>query len=82
MNGRLTLGENIGDSAGAVAAYYAYRNKKTKLNKPEVRLQGLEEYSDDQIFFMSFAHVSILMKCRDICIRRCDAKQFVNTDNL
>ncbi|KMQ96994.1 neutral endopeptidase [Lasius niger] len=56
VNGRLTLGENIGDSAGAVAAYYAYRNKKTKLNKPEVRLQGLEEYSDDQIFFMSFAH--------------------------
>lgn len=56
VNGRLTLGENIGDSAGVTAAYYAYRNKKTKLNKPEVRLPGFEEFSDDQIFFMSFAH--------------------------
>ncbi|XP_029177304.1 neprilysin-1-like [Nylanderia fulva] len=56
VNGRLTLGENIGDSAGVTAAYYAYRNKKTKLNKSEVRLAGLEEFSDDQIFFMSFAH--------------------------
>lgn len=58
VNGRLTLGENIGDSAGLVAAYHAYKNRKARLNEPELRLQGLEEYSDDQIFFMGFAQVS------------------------
>ncbi|XP_070152530.1 endothelin-converting enzyme 1-like [Polyergus mexicanus] len=56
VNGQLTLGENIGDSAGVVAAYYAYQYKKAKLNKSEIRLQGLEEFSDNQIFFMNFAH--------------------------
>ncbi|XP_067204111.1 neprilysin-1-like [Linepithema humile] len=55
VNGRLTLGENIGDSAGVVVAYYAYKDRKAKLNEPELRLKGLEEYSDDQIFFTSFA---------------------------
>lgn len=60
MNGQLTLGENIGDSAGVVAAYYAYQHKKAKLNKSEIRLQGLEEFSDNQIFFMNFAHVCVM----------------------
>ncbi|XP_011876235.1 PREDICTED: endothelin-converting enzyme 1-like [Vollenhovia emeryi] len=55
VNGRLTLGENIGDSAGLVAAYHAYQNRRARLNEPKLRLQGLEEYSDDQIFFMGFA---------------------------
>ncbi|XP_011169776.2 endothelin-converting enzyme 1 [Solenopsis invicta] len=55
VNGQLSLGENIGDSAGIVAAYYAYKNRKARLNEPEMRLQGMEEYSDDQIFFMGFA---------------------------
>ncbi|XP_072755626.1 endothelin-converting enzyme 1-like [Anoplolepis gracilipes] len=55
VNGKLTVGENIGDSAGVVAAYHAYQNKKAKLNQPEVRLQGLEDFTDNQLFFVSFA---------------------------
>lgn len=55
VNGKLSLGENIGDSAGLVAAYYAYMARKARLNEPELRLQGLEDYSDAQIFFMGFA---------------------------
>lgn len=57
VNGRLTLGENIGDSAGINAAYNAYRNRKTNLDEPEIRLPGLEDYNNDQIFFMSVVHV-------------------------
>ncbi|XP_024875527.1 endothelin-converting enzyme homolog [Temnothorax curvispinosus] len=57
VNGRLSLGENIGDSAGLVAAYKAYKNRKARLNEPELRLQGLEDYSDDQLFFMSFTQL-------------------------
>lgn len=59
VNGQLSLGENIGDSAGVVAAYYAYKNRKERLNEIDVRLQGLEEYNGDQIFFMGFAQVSV-----------------------
>lgn len=85
VNGRLTLGENIGDSAGVVAAYYAYQNTKTKLNNPEIRLQGFEEFSDNQIFFISFAHVRV-MKCRDVYymyICRCDMfKNLLNRQSL
>lgn len=58
MNGPLTLAENIADSAGIVSAYYAYKARKVRLNETELRVQGLEEYSDDQIFFMTFAQVS------------------------
>lgn len=47
----------MADSAGLVTAYRAYRNRKVRLNEPELRLQGLEEYNDEQIFFMGFAQV-------------------------
>ncbi|XP_020278779.1 neprilysin-like [Pseudomyrmex gracilis] len=57
VNGRRTLGENIGDSAGIVAAYYAYKNRKARLNETKWRLQGLEDYSEDQIFFLSAAQL-------------------------
>ncbi|XP_020297826.1 neprilysin-11-like [Pseudomyrmex gracilis] len=62
VDGSLTLGENIADSAGIVAAYYAYKNRKARLNEPEWRLQGLEQYSDDQIFFLMYDQ----MMCKDI----------------
>ncbi|XP_020296564.1 neprilysin-like [Pseudomyrmex gracilis] len=55
MNGNKTLKENIADSAGIAAAYYAYRNRKAKLNETEWRLLGLEQYNDDQIFFIMYA---------------------------
>ncbi|XP_020296278.1 membrane metallo-endopeptidase-like 1 [Pseudomyrmex gracilis] len=55
VNGTQTLKENTADAAGIVAAYYAYKNRKARLNETEWRLQGLEDYSEDQIFFLTYA---------------------------
>ncbi|XP_020295093.1 membrane metallo-endopeptidase-like 1 isoform X3 [Pseudomyrmex gracilis] len=55
VNGQQTLGENTADAAGIVSAYYAYKNRKERLNETEWRLQGLEDYSEDQIFFLVYA---------------------------
>ena len=52
VNGKLTLGENIGDLSGVTIAYKAY---KTSLNgKPAPIIDGL---TGDQRFFMGFAQV-------------------------
>lgn len=51
-----TRGENMADSTGIQAVFQAYKNlEKAKRN---VRLEGLEEFTDDQLFFISFAAVS------------------------
>ncbi|VDM32603.1 unnamed protein product [Toxocara canis] len=55
INGRLTQGENIADNGGIKEAYKAYRRYVDKLGHDEKRLPGLEEYTNDQIFFMSYA---------------------------
>ncbi|XP_020299074.1 neprilysin-like isoform X1 [Pseudomyrmex gracilis] len=55
VNGQQSVNENFADSAGIVAAYYAYKNRKARLNETDWRLQGLEEYSEDQIFFLTHA---------------------------
>ncbi|XP_020296562.1 neprilysin-like [Pseudomyrmex gracilis] len=58
VNGQWTLNENIADFAGIATAYYAYKNKKAKSDDgPEWRLQGLEEYNNDQVFFMAFGQI-------------------------
>lgn len=48
----------MADSAGIIAAYHAYKNLKANLWDLEWRLDGLEDYSDDQIFFLIYAQVS------------------------
>lgn len=56
VNGKLTLGENIADNGGLKAAYHAYE----KLRTPEIsklRLPGLQQYNDRQLFFIAFAQV-------------------------
>lgn len=56
--GSRTRGENIADTTGMQAVFQAYK----KLKKPhgESRLPGLEEFTDDQLFFLSFAAVSFI----------------------
>uniref|UniRef100_A0A183C115 Peptidase_M13 domain-containing protein n=1 Tax=Globodera pallida TaxID=36090 RepID=A0A183C115_GLOPA len=55
VNGILTQGENIADNGGIKQAYQAYKTYLRKLGREEKRLPGFERYSNEQIFFISFA---------------------------
>jgi membrane metallo-endopeptidase-like protein 1 len=56
INGVTTQGENIGDNGGLKAAYRAYKSY-TASHGEEMPLPGLETYTMDQIFFLSYAYV-------------------------
>ncbi|EPB70589.1 peptidase family M13 [Ancylostoma ceylanicum] len=54
-NGAMTQGENIADLGGQLAAYLAYREYITKeLGEEEKRLPGLEQYTPNQIFWITY----------------------------
>jgi putative endopeptidase len=53
VNGKLTMGENIGDLSGIEAAYAAYKKYTAKHGEPPV-IDGL---SGDQRFFIAYAQV-------------------------
>lgn len=57
INGVLTQGENIADNGGIKQAFKAYRSYISRLGFEENRLPGLEKYSNDQIFYISYAQV-------------------------
>ncbi|CAL4099551.1 unnamed protein product, partial [Meganyctiphanes norvegica] len=56
LNGINTQGENIADNGGIREAYMAYQ-KYIERNGPEPRLPGLEQYSPEQLFFLSNANI-------------------------
>lgn len=53
VNGKLTLGENIADAGGLNAAFRAWKQEEGK--KPSQLLPGLQNFSKEQLFFMSYA---------------------------
>ncbi len=63
VNGRLTLGENIGDNGGLQVAYYAYQ-----LSLNGRRARRLDGLSGDQRFFLSWAQ-AWRAKIRDEALR-------------
>jgi endothelin-converting enzyme len=54
VNGKLTLGENIADSGGLNAAYWAWKKRETTAYNAQ--LPGLEKWTNDQLFFISYAN--------------------------
>ncbi|KAJ1346492.1 Neprilysin-11 [Parelaphostrongylus tenuis] len=55
VNGKLTQGENIADNGGVKEALRAYEKYVTQHGE-EPRLPGLQQYTNTQIFFLSYAH--------------------------
>ncbi|XP_016908813.2 membrane metallo-endopeptidase-like 1 isoform X2 [Apis cerana] len=54
LNGYLTEDENMADSIGIQIAYSTY--KKIAKQKPQTKLPGLENITNDELFFLSFAN--------------------------
>lgn len=54
INGRLTLGENIADAGGLSASFDAWREYEEE--HPGELLPGLQSFSKDQMFFISYAN--------------------------
>jgi len=57
--GNQTAGENIADTMGLEAAFRAYQRRERECGKPNTVLPGQENLTNDQLFFLSFANVSI-----------------------
>jgi endothelin-converting enzyme len=54
VNGKLTLGENIADAGGVSAAFGAWQKRRAET--PNQDLPGLEYFTQDQLFFVSYAN--------------------------
>lgn len=53
VNGRLTLGENIADAGGLSASFQAWKRRAHE--NPNQDLPGLEHFTQDQLYFVSYA---------------------------
>lgn len=54
VNGRLTLGENIADAGGLRASFMAWKRREEET--PTQVLPGLENFSKEQLFFISYSN--------------------------
>lgn len=54
VNGKLTLGENIADAGGVAAAFKAW--KKRAAETPNAHLPGLDFFTQEQLFFVSYSN--------------------------
>ena len=56
MNGKNTQGENIADNGGIRETYRAYL-RSVESEGTEPRLPGLQQFSPEQLLFVSYAQV-------------------------
>ncbi|KJH42220.1 peptidase family M13 [Dictyocaulus viviparus] len=56
LNGKRTQGENIADNGGVKQAFRAYKNYLEKFGE-EKRIEGLEQFDNEQMFFLGYARV-------------------------
>ncbi|KAF9933263.1 hypothetical protein FBU30_006031 [Linnemannia zychae] len=74
INGRLTLGENIADNGGIKYSYRAwqYRLKSDLAGKKykNFQLSGLENYSREQLFFISYGRLWCAKERPDQLVRQ------------
>jgi endothelin-converting enzyme len=54
VNGKLTLGENIADAGGVAAAFAAWKSRAAET--PNQDLPGLDFFTQDQLFFVSYSN--------------------------
>jgi predicted metalloendopeptidase len=57
VNGELTRDENLADLVGLKHTYSAYRNHLTKAEFKEKEWPNFENYTSDQMFFISYANI-------------------------
>ncbi|XP_017788749.1 PREDICTED: membrane metallo-endopeptidase-like 1 [Habropoda laboriosa] len=55
--GNQTFDENMPDTMGLIAAFRAYKRRESIKGKAELSLPGLETFTNNQIFFLSFTNV-------------------------
>ncbi|CAF1295890.1 unnamed protein product, partial [Rotaria sordida] len=56
LNGEQTQGENIADNGGIKSSFFAYQNWAKENANVDKRLPGLNKYSQEQMFFIGYAH--------------------------
>ncbi|XP_066596172.1 membrane metallo-endopeptidase-like 1 isoform X2 [Prorops nasuta] len=56
VNGKSTLSENIVDSAGLQVAFDAFMDYQLQNGNIDIRLEGLENFTSYQLFFMQYAN--------------------------
>ncbi|CAJ0583999.1 unnamed protein product, partial [Mesorhabditis spiculigera] len=71
-NGATTQGENIADLGGQEASYRAYRKyvKETLGGVEEPRLPGLEEYTPNQIFWITYGFSWCMKQSTDSLVKQ------------
>lgn len=68
VNGRLTLGENIADAGGLSASFQAWKRRAAE--KPNKDLPGLEHFTHDQLFFVTYSNWWCGKSRKDTAINR------------
>ncbi|USP78574.1 hypothetical protein yc1106_05848 [Curvularia clavata] len=68
VNGRLTLGENIADAGGLSAAFQAWKRRSAET--PNQNLPGLDYFTQEQMFFVSYSNWWCGKSRKDTAINR------------